>query len=102
MEKMRFAENLYKIRKMRCISQKEVAERVGVSQAVVSMWENGSALPTLERFVAITTVLKCSADVLLGLEERSEEGGKGEGELPGYVRAFIREASDDFDKAGSK
>ncbi len=98
MEKVKFAENFRKIRKMRCISQKELAERIGVSQAVVSLWENGSALPTIERLVAITRVLRCSADALLGIEEREEENGKRESELPGYVRTFIRKASDDFDQ----
>ena len=68
MEKIKLSENLRKIRKMRCISQVELAERLNVSQAVVSMWENGSALPTIERLVGMTEILQCSADALLGLD----------------------------------
>lgn len=98
MGRVKFAENLRKIRRARCISQKEIAERIGVSQAVVSLWENGNALPTIERLVAITEVLNCSADALLGIKERSEDDGKRESELPGYVGTFVRKASDDFNQ----
>ena len=56
------------IRKDRCISQKELAEGLKVSQSVVSQWESGEVMPTVENLYGICKILKCSSDLLLGLD----------------------------------
>ena len=62
-----FAAKLKEIRNLRNLTQQELAEELYVSQAVVSLWETGEIQPNLDHLVALTKVLKCSADDLLGL-----------------------------------
>ena len=60
--------NLKIVRKVKGISQKELAECLKVSQSVVSQWESGEILPTVENLYGICKILKCSSDLLLGLD----------------------------------
>lgn len=59
-----------KIKQMReaqGISQRELAAKLGITQGAVARWELGLADPTVERLVAISGILECSVDALLGL-----------------------------------
>ena len=47
------------------MTQKQFANKMGVSQGLVSRWENGDANFTLETLVNIANVLKVSSDMLL-------------------------------------
>ena len=42
---MKFGDNLKKVRKMRKISQEELANRLGLSRQSVSKWETGENYP---------------------------------------------------------
>lgn len=64
--------NLRTIRRDRHISQKELAEQIQVSQSVVSQWEQGEILPSVENLILICKELKVSSDVLLGLDGGEE------------------------------
>jgi HTH-type transcriptional regulator / antitoxin HipB len=57
------AEILRQRRKARGISQRELASKLGVQQARLSLFENGQAHLTLERLIAIARVL--DLDVVL-------------------------------------
>lgn len=48
------------------ISQKNVAQRLGVSPAIISAYENGERTPSLENLLALSYLYKCSTDYLLG------------------------------------
>ena len=50
------------------ITQKELAEMIGVHQKDISRWENGERTPNIEAFSGICKALKTSADTLLELE----------------------------------
>lgn len=63
---MEFAENLRTIRKERHFSQEELAELLDVSRQAVSKWEQGSGYPETEKLVALSRVLDCSLDDLMG------------------------------------
>ena len=52
-------------RSERYFSQRELAEAVGCAASHISAIERGEKVPSLETFVAIATVLKVPADVLL-------------------------------------
>lgn len=53
------------IRERANISQKELAERVGVTQAAISHWERGVRMPRADMVVKIAKELNCTADELL-------------------------------------
>lgn len=62
---MNINENIKKARKAAGITQKELAEILGVRQKDISRWENGERTPNLEAFSGICKALKTSADTLL-------------------------------------
>ncbi len=63
-------ENIKAARKAAGVTQKELAETIGVYQKDISRWERGERLPSLEMFVKLCRALDVSADVIL-------ETGKG-------------------------
>lgn len=63
--KMNINENIKKARKAAGITQKELAEMIGVHQKDISRWENGERTPSIEAFSGICKALKTSADMLL-------------------------------------
>lgn len=44
---MSVAENIIKLRKKKCISQAQLAERVGICQSMVAQIERGSKIPSV-------------------------------------------------------
>ena len=66
----RLADEVLILRKKRGITQKELAERTGTTQAVESRLENASVKPSLETIVKIAEALDASVDIhLILLEE---------------------------------
>jgi transcriptional regulator with XRE-family HTH domain len=63
--------NLQRIRKEKGMSQKELADALGVTQGTVSAWESGRWDPTVENLRAVAKVLGVTVDELIGepLEE---------------------------------
>ena len=51
------------------LTQKELANLVGVSDACVNRWEKGLRIPSVLNIVALCKALNCSADYLLGLRD---------------------------------
>ena len=60
-----FAEKLAIARQEKGLTQKQLADRLGVTAQAVSKWETGGSLPDLEMFKMIAQLLECSADFLL-------------------------------------
>ena len=67
-----FSENLAALRKGRALSQRETAAGLGVSQALLSHYENGAREPGLDFVVRVCDYYGVSADYLLG---RTDEPG---------------------------
>ncbi len=61
-------ENIRALRKLRHLSQVELAECLHVSKQCVSNWENDNILPSVEMLVKIAKFFGVSTDALLGLE----------------------------------
>lgn len=57
--------NLKEIRTKRNMSQKALAEAIGVTQGAVSAWEVGFWTPTIENLKQLAVVLNCTVDELL-------------------------------------
>lgn len=61
-----------KLRDMRLksgLSQKEIAEQIGVSPSVVSAYELGERTPSVEVLMSLAALYNCSSDYLLGLKK---------------------------------
>ena len=60
-----FPKRLAKLRKERGLSQKQLAEAIGVHYTQVRRYEAGTSQPTLEVLRSLALTLRISADVLL-------------------------------------
>ncbi len=56
------------LRVERGLSQKELAEQIGVAQNTVAQYEKGTAKTSLEVIVNLAVILNTTTDYLLGLE----------------------------------
>lgn len=63
------------LRKERGISQKELANRLGVAQPNISNYERGTLRLNGELIIKLTEILGVSADALLGLENGATKRG---------------------------
>lgn len=75
---MKFADNLKKIRKIKNISQEELAEKVGVSRQSVSKWETSEAYPEMNNILELCKIFKCNIndlvnDNMIDLDSLDEE-----------------------------
>ena len=60
---------LKELREAKNMTQTELAERLGVTQGVISQWENGLTSPKLCMVKQIIAELDCTADELIGGED---------------------------------
>ena len=65
MDTKAIGERIQIAREERCITQLELAKKVGCTSQHISAIERGAKTPTLETFVAIAAALRVPADVLL-------------------------------------
>lgn len=57
--------NIKKAREKAGLTQQELADKLGVGQSAVAMWESQKALPRTDKLPVLAKVLKCSVSVLL-------------------------------------
>ena len=68
----KFNENLKAARERKGLSQKEVAENIGVAKSTYSLYESGNREPNVQTIKKISDLLNVSADDLLGIEEEQQ------------------------------
>lgn len=89
---------IQEIRKVRGLSQKELAEMVGTSQAYISALERGKQNPSMDTYIKIAEQLKVPREVLevlsLDLEKIPEERRVEYMELFLKMKSFFRSAYD--------
>lgn len=71
-----FRDNLITLRKLRNISQEELAERVGISRQTLSKYETGESIPDIEKTKAIADVFGVSLDDLVNYDPTENKGLK--------------------------
>ena len=49
------------------LSQKELANRTGLTESAISRYVNGSRLPDVSSLIKLSRTLNCSTDYILGL-----------------------------------
>jgi HK97 family phage major capsid protein len=64
-------DSLKDIRKKKGLTQKELADRLGVAQATISAWETGTNKPDMDTIIKLCTILQTTVDDMLSIEEFS-------------------------------
>lgn len=90
MVKINFAKQIQTLRLARSLSQKELAEEVGVTEQAVSKWETGRNLPDLQTAVAVAYFLQVKLDdLLLGSTitevEKNENKMEGDNDMESWM-----------------
>jgi len=57
-------EHIKLLREKKGMTQKELAEKIGVSQQNISRWETGEVIPRIDKIKIIAEVLECTIDEL--------------------------------------
>ena len=68
----RFNENLRLARERKGISQKNIAENIGVAKSTYSLYESGNREPNVQTIKKIADFLNVSADELLGIDDEPQ------------------------------
>ena len=63
-----FRDNLVQMRKLRRLTQEDVAEKVGVTRQAVAKWEAGETVPDLDKCKMLAEILGVSLDDLANYE----------------------------------
>ncbi len=87
----RIGEHIARLRKERGITQVEMAERLGLSQSIVSKYESGELRLHAELIVRLAELFRTSTDEVLGVKSASaggaaEHGGRTEQRLMKKLR----------------
>ena len=69
-----FSENLVRLRKLRQMTQEDIAEAVGVSRQAVAKWESGDTIPDIEKCRLLAELFEVSLDDLANYESDSNLG----------------------------
>ena len=64
-----FGENFKKLRKQAGLTQRQVAEAIGICQSNVSDWEKDISRPEYENLIALCKLYDVSADEILGINK---------------------------------
>ena len=64
-----FGENLKTLRKSRGMTQKELGQKVNLSKAVISKYENGMGYPSFDMLIHIAQFFGVTTDYLLGVSK---------------------------------
>lgn len=65
MDNSKTGELIYKLRRDKGLTQKELANRIGVSDKAVSKWERGLGCPDISLLTEISKIMGISVDILL-------------------------------------
>lgn len=68
----KFNENLKTARIRKGLTQKDIAERIGVAKSTYSLYESGNREPNVQTIKKIADILNTSADTLLGIDENPQ------------------------------
>ena len=69
-----FKDNLLELRKLKRLTQEDLAEKVGVTRQAVAKWEAGETMPDLEKSRLLAKILEVSLDDLANYEPRANMG----------------------------
>ena len=69
--KMNTADRIQHLRKVKGISQEELADKIGVSRQAVSKWESEQSIPDLDKIIIMSDYFEVTTDYILkGIETK--------------------------------
>lgn len=79
---MNIADRILNLRKMKGISQEELADKIGVSRQAVSKWESEQSIPDLEKIIIMSDYFGVTTDYILkGIESSEQEEEKADARI---------------------
>ena len=69
-----FKDNLIQLRKMKRMTQEDIAEKLGVTRQAVAKWEAGETLPDLDKCKSLANLFEVSLDDLANYEPEENLG----------------------------
>ena len=69
-----FKDNLASLRKMRQMTQEDIAEKLGVSRQSVAKWESGETVPDLDKCRMLADIFDVTLDDLANYESEENLG----------------------------
>lgn len=69
-----FKDNLVQLRKLKSLTQEDLAEKIGVTRQSVAKWEAGETMPDLEKSKLLAEILEVSLDDLANYEVGANMG----------------------------
>ncbi len=71
---MNIADRIQRMRKIKGVSQEELADKIGVSRQAVSKWESEQSIPDLDKIIIMSEYFDVTTDYLLKGIERVDDG----------------------------
>lgn len=68
-DQIKIGERIKGLRKESGLTQKELADKINLSQNMVSSLEKGVSTMSIKTLIQLCSVFKCSADYILGFED---------------------------------
>ncbi|MDO4945803.1 MAG: helix-turn-helix transcriptional regulator [Ruminococcus sp.] len=65
---MKIGERIMILRERKGYTQKQLAQRLGISRNAVNLWEMSMSSPSMESLIELSKIFHVSTDYLLGLE----------------------------------
>ena len=76
---MNIADRIQHLRKIKGVSQEELADKMGVSRQAVSKWESEQSIPEIDKIIAMSDYFAVTTDYLLkGIEVTENKDNSGE------------------------
>lgn len=69
---MEISKNIRRLRVAAEMTQREVAERLGITKSAVTQWESGWTQPSMDSVCQLAGLFGCSVDEVMGIEPRFE------------------------------
>lgn len=91
-DKFMISMRIRELRKQAKLSQKMMAEKIGVSRQAITKWETGLGVPDIENLVAIADLFKLSLDELMGRDIEHET----------LAKDYLYESVTEYDIDGKK
>lgn len=86
---MEFSNRFSEILKSCQYTQKQIAQKLGISEGNLSNWKKGTNLPSIDILYKLCVILDVSADYLLGLEDYAG------------TKTYVRDSFNNFTNTGN-
>ena len=68
-----FSNNLKNLRRIKKITQIELANKLSLSRTSIVMWESGQNYPSMDKLIELANIFDCSVDFLLGITSTNSQ-----------------------------